>query len=318
APARRASWVCGRSGGSARAPARPPPPRAGRGWRAAASIPPRTDRSRRPPPAALRGSSHAAPALERRDDAVHSLLRFVGNRRGACAAVAGPGRSLRAGAASYGSVRWGSKEGKGVEERRPRRNGRLSEGAWGAGGGSAPSHRAGGAVSFQPVMGTLLLSLVPWALFVLWTPALLRQRPRIAAYAPPAEDAAPLVSIIVPARNEAHNIAQCVSTLLDSAYARREIIGVDDGSVDGTGDIARALAERSDGAVQVIDGAPLPEGWFGKPWACGQGYRASRGEVLLYVDADARQEPELIGHAVGALEAERADLVTVLPRQRLR
>ena len=205
-----------------------------------------------------------------------------------------------------------------MEERRPRRNGRLSEGAWGAGGGSAPSHRAGGAVSFQPVMGTLLLSLVPWALFVLWTPALLRQRPRIAAYAPPAEDAAPLVSIIVPARNEAHNIAQCVSTLLDSAYARREIIVVDDGSVDGTGDIARALAERSDGAVQVIDGAPLPEGWFGKPWACWQGYRASRGEVLLFVDADARQEPELIGHAVGALEAERADLVTVLPRQRLR
>src|SRR5690606_12989918 len=72
-------------------------------------------------------------------------------------------------------------------------------GGMGGGRGPAPSHRAGGAVSFQPVMGTLLLSLVPWALFVLWTPALLRQRPRIAAYAPPAEDAAPLVSIIVPA-----------------------------------------------------------------------------------------------------------------------
>ena len=167
-------------------------------------------------------------------------------------------------------------------------------------------------------MGTLLLSLVPWALFVLWTPVLLRQRPRIAAYPPPPEDAAPLVSIIVPARNEAHNIAQCIATLLDSEYPRREIIVVDDGSVDGTGDIARALAERSDGAVHVIDGAPLPEGWFGKPWACWQGYHAARGEVLLFVDADTRQQPELIGHAVGALEAERADLVTVLPRQRLR
>ena len=59
-------------------------------------------------------------------------------------------------------------------------------------------------------MGTLLLSLVPWALFVLWVPVLLRQRPRIAAYPPPAADALPLVSIIVPARNEAHNIAACV------------------------------------------------------------------------------------------------------------
>lgn len=167
-------------------------------------------------------------------------------------------------------------------------------------------------------MGTLLLSLVPWALFVLWVPVLLRQRPRIAAYAPPAPDALPLVSVIVPARNEAHNIAECVATLLDSAYPRREVIVVDDGSVDGTGDIARALAERSDGALHVIDGAPLPAGWFGKPWACWQGYRAARGDVLLFVDADTRQEPELIGHAVGALEAERADLVTVLPRQRLR
>jgi chlorobactene glucosyltransferase len=167
-------------------------------------------------------------------------------------------------------------------------------------------------------MGTLLLSLVPWALFVLWMPVLLRQRPRIAAYAPPSGDAAPLVSVIVPARNEAHNIAECLATLLDSAYPRREIIVVDDGSVDGTGDIARALAERTDGAVRVIDGAPLPPGWFGKPWACWQGYRAARGDVLLFVDADTRQGPELIGHAVGALETERADLVTVLPRQRLR
>jgi len=183
---------------------------------------------------------------------------------------------------------------------------------------SKTPHRTRSAVTFHPAMGTLLLSLVPWALFVLWMPVLLRQRPRIAAYAPPSADAAPLVSVIVPARNEAHNIAECVATLLDSAYPRREVIVVDDGSVDGTGDIARALAERSDGAVHVIDGAPLPPGWFGKPWACWQGYRAARGDVLLFVDADTRQRPELIGHAVGALEAEHADLVTVLPRQRLR
>src|SRR5690606_25774711 len=158
----------------------------------------------------------------------------------------------------------------------------------------------------------------PWALFVLWVPVLLRQRPRIAAYAPPAPDALPLVSVIVPARNEAHNIAECVAALLDSAYPRREVIVVDDGSVDGTGDLVRALAERGDGAVHVIDGARLPAGGCGKPAGRWQGYRAARGDVLLFVDADTRQEPELIGHAVGALEAERADLVTVLPRQRLR
>src|SRR5690606_20229877 len=255
----------------------------------------------------VRGVELAAPGMLRggtsRDPAGRNHIQYArgsGRRRlGFDPNVARPGNPLRGSASPRDTMRFSATSPL-----------RLR--------GPLPPQRTSTPVTFQPAMGTLLLSLLPWALFVLWMPVLLRQRPRIAAYAPPTDGAAPLVSIIVPARNEAHNIAACVATLLDSAYPRREVIVVDDGSVDGTGDIARALAERSEGAVHVIDGAPLPAGWFGKPWACWQGYRAARGEVLLFVDADTRQEPELIGHAVGALEAERADLVTVLPRQRLR
>jgi chlorobactene glucosyltransferase len=90
---------------------------------------------------------------------------------------------------------------------------------------------------------------------------------------------------------------------------------LDDRSTDGTAAIVERLAGE-DGRLLLVRGEPLPEGWYGKPWACLQGYRASRGDLLLFTDADTRHEPELLARAVGALRAERADLVTVAPRQR--
>lgn len=125
----------------------------------------------------------------------------------------------------------------------------------------------------------------------------------------------PRASIIVPARNEAHNIGACVRSLLGSAYPDREIIVVDDRSEDGTGEILRALCDQGVQGLRVVEGAELPAGWLGKPWACWQGYLEASGEVLLFTDADTLHEPELLGRAVGALIAEEADLVSIVPRQ---
>jgi chlorobactene glucosyltransferase len=119
----------------------------------------------------------------------------------------------------------------------------------------------------------------------------------------------------VPARDEAVNISVCLASLLNSEYPNFEVVVVDDGSSDGTGDIVRILAEHSDGRVQLVDGEPLPPGWLGKPWACWQGYRRARGEILLFTDADTRHEEKLLGHAVGALLQRGVDLVSVMPRQ---
>jgi chlorobactene glucosyltransferase len=160
-----------------------------------------------------------------------------------------------------------------------------------------------------------LVFAVPWLALLLVAPLLLARRLRITKFRPPPDDAAPLVSIIVPARDEAVNISICTASLLNSMYPNMEIIVVDDGSVDGTDDIVRILAEHGDGRLQLVKGEPLPPGWLGKPWACWQGYRRARGELLLFTDADTRHDDALLGHAVGALQRQQADLVSVLPRQ---
>lgn len=160
-----------------------------------------------------------------------------------------------------------------------------------------------------------LVAALPWLAIAIVLPLIVRNRPRLEDVAPLEGPDLPLVSIIVPARNEAENIGACVATLLDSSYPNREIIVVDDHSTDGTGDIARILAERGGGMVRLIEAAPLPDGWVGKCWACWQGYHAARGDVLLFTDADTRHDEALLGHALGALRATGASLLSVAPRQ---
>ena len=142
---------------------------------------------------------------------------------------------------------------------------------------------------------------------------------RLAVNRPNLSDTAPargpLVSVIIPARNERETIATVVRSVLSSTYAPLELLVVDDRSTDGTGEIVSAIA-AGDPRVRLIAGDPLTPGWYGKPWACEQGARQARGSILLFTDADTRHEPELLARAVGALGQERADLLTVAPFQR--
>ncbi len=132
------------------------------------------------------------------------------------------------------------------------------------------------------------------------------------------DDATPLrgipVSIVVPARNESATIETVVWSLLASTYDDFEILVVDDQSSDDTAARVAAVT-AADPRVRLITGAALPDGWFGKPWACHQGARAAHGEILLFTDADTTHQPALLGHAVGALRAEEADLLTLTSRQ---
>ena len=127
---------------------------------------------------------------------------------------------------------------------------------------------------------------------------------------------APLVSVIIPARDEARCIARCVRSVLATTYPRLEVIVVDDHSTDGTGDLARQAAP-GDGRLRVIVPPTLPEGWFGKQWACASGARESRGEILCFADADTAHAPDLLARSVHAMRDRDADLFSVAGRQEL-
>ncbi len=141
--------------------------------------------------------------------------------------------------------------------------------------------------------------------------AVWRLRQLAALAAPPARSGPlPRLSIIVPARNEAHNLPRLLASLRALDPPPHELIVVDDHSTDGTGDLARAAGAR------VIDAPPLPAGWLGKPWACHAGASAATGEVLLFTDADTAHGPRSLRDAVARLEADRADLVSAVPTHR--
>jgi chlorobactene glucosyltransferase len=126
----------------------------------------------------------------------------------------------------------------------------------------------------------------------------------------------PLVSVVVPARNEAHNIERCVRSILTTSYPRLELIVVDDSSTDDTAKAARDAAQ-GDSRFRIVRNPPLPEGWFGKQWACNTGAAAARGEILLFTDADTHHAPDLVTRSINAMHRTAADMFSVAGRQEM-
>jgi 4,4'-diaponeurosporenoate glycosyltransferase len=93
------------------------------------------------------------------------------------------------------------------------------------------------------------------------------------------------VSVIIPARNEEHNLPVLLASLAAQPVGPGEILVVDDGSTDRTAEIAAEAGAR------VLVSKPLPDGWRGKTWACHQGAEAATGGLLCFLDADTAFEP---------------------------
>jgi len=139
---------------------------------------------------------------------------------------------------------------------------------------------------------------------------------RLDAYTPTPDAPLPFVSILVPARNEAANIADCLRSLLAQDYAAFEVVALDDDSTDTTGAILNELAAAHP-RLRVLRGRPLPAGWLGKHWACAQLAEAAQGKALLFTDADTRHAPAALRSALAAMQQEGVDLVSALPYQDL-
>jgi chlorobactene glucosyltransferase len=119
----------------------------------------------------------------------------------------------------------------------------------------------------------------------------------------------PLVSILIPARNEERHIERCLTSLRNQVYKNYEILVLNDNSTDHTLDILNRIAAE-DSRVRVLNGKPLPDDWYGKPFALHQLTQEARGEILVFTDADTVHTPTSIAWAVTNLQGLNADMVS--------
>src|SRR3989441_13258022 len=114
----------------------------------------------------------------------------------------------------------------------------------------------------------------------------------------------PMVSIILPIRNQANTVSECVDSLISLNYPAKEVIVVDGNSTDGTQNILKSF----DSKIKLVEEEPLPQGWVGKNWACHLGYKQATGDLLLFTDGDSVHSRDSLTKTVNFLQDTKADL----------
>lgn len=160
------------------------------------------------------------------------------------------------------------------------------------------------------LVGTLLVTALAGLTFAFY--AFLRAVPRSAI----ADRDLPLVSVVVPARNEETKIRRCLESLRAQNYPNFEIVVIDDRSTDSTGEIIEALF-KIDSRIKFVQGKSLPDGWIGKCNALVHAVGYASGEWYVFTDADTCHSPNSIRDSVSYAITNKADLVSFVPVQEL-
>jgi chlorobactene glucosyltransferase len=125
---------------------------------------------------------------------------------------------------------------------------------------------------------------------------------------------APLISVLIPCRDEEANVKTCLESLQKQDYPNFEILVLDDNSTDNTANIVEQIAV-TDKRIHLFRGKPLPKGWAGKPFACHQLAKKARGSWLLFTDADTTHEPHALRSTLDLALKHNASLLSGFPRQ---
>ncbi|MEY3689948.1 MAG: hypothetical protein RIT37_1510 [Bacteroidota bacterium] len=126
----------------------------------------------------------------------------------------------------------------------------------------------------------------------------------------------PFVSVLIPARNEEDIIEDCIRSLCNQSYSNYEIIVLNDHSTDRTGEILERLSAEFS-RLKVIQGGILPSHWIGKPHACHQLAMQSKGEYILFTDADTIHDSHSIASMIHFTIKNDIDMLSAVPKQQL-
>ncbi|MGH9592893.1 MAG: glycosyltransferase, partial [Bryobacteraceae bacterium] len=141
--------------------------------------------------------------------------------------------------------------------------------------------------------------------------------PWLSAATPLPAGTAPLISIIFAARDEAAKMPAALQTLFAQDYPQFEVVAVNDRSQDETPTILHDF-ERAHSNLIVMDVDNLPQGWLGKPHALVQGFEQSRGQWLVFTDADVHFEPEVLRKALSLALTEKWDHLSLFASVEMR
>ena len=120
----------------------------------------------------------------------------------------------------------------------------------------------------------------------------------------------------MPCRNEEKNIIKCVDSLLEQDYDNIEIILVDDNSSDRTWFLINNLSKNNKN-IKSIKGEQLPSYWRGKNWACHQGFNSTRGNYLLFMDADTNLTKFAVSSGINQLENDNLEFLSLVPNRKI-
>jgi GT2 family glycosyltransferase len=177
----------------------------------------------------------------------------------------------------------------------------------------------------NPVFWPSVVEIAAWAIAVAWcarTTDALRHLPSVPNLTGLEWDVWPEghpgLTVVVPARDEAENIAATLDTLMQQEWKNLHVIAIDDRSGDGTGAIMDRFAERFPERMVVVHITELPDGWLGKVHAMAVGLAMSDTEYLLFTDGDVLFSPSVLRRALAYVERERADHFVAVPTMQVK